>query len=79
MTSQELPKNNPKRDNELFCLYSECTYRIYSNKRRTPHAFTADNFALVIIKLSVLFHRLNFYRNLRFTINLVKVHRQINR
>ena len=30
-------------------------YRIYSNKRRTPDALTADIFALVIMKLSGFF------------------------
>ena len=50
-------------------------YRIYSNKRRiwdkrvnerrTPDALSADIFALIITKLSRLFHCVNFSRNSR--------------
>ena len=48
------------------------------NKRRNPDALTADIFALVIMNLSGFFHRVNFSRNSRFTINLVSVHGKIN-
>ena len=73
---------------EFKKFYKE-DYRIYSNKRRiwdkkankrcTLDALTADIFALVIMKLSDCFHRVNFSRNSRFTISLVSVHRKINR
>ena len=36
-----------------------------SNKRRTPDTLTADTFALVFMKLSGFFHRVNFSRNSR--------------
>ena len=42
-------------------------------------ALTAYNFALVIMKFSGFFNRVNFSRNSRFTISLVSVHRKINR
>ena len=54
-------------------------YCIYSNKRRSPVALTADIFVFVIMKLSGFFNRVNFSRNSRFTISLVSVNRKINR
>ena len=64
-------------------------YRIYLNKRH-PQISAASGtkklisaappiFALIILKLSVFFHRVNFSCNSRFFISLVSVHREISR
>ena len=44
---------------------------INCSKTTKEFALTADIFALVIMKLSGFFHRVNFSRNSRFTISLV--------
>ena len=64
-------------------------YRIYLNKRRSQISAASGTkklisaappiFALIILKLSGFFHRVNFSCNSRFFISLVSVHRKISR